>query len=186
MEQMLRQCVIALELARLMELDSAESELVFLVAPLAWIGCTSSSHEQAKRFGDDISLRDGVYRIDMTPAKLARYSMSRVGAGEWPAGASRIGVGIDGAVHLAVKHRPRITCTVRLPTAPRTATVLLSLTRGGLIAGLGRARLRHGAATITMRELRRIGNGSWQVTPVVAGAGHRGRTLTLSTRVGRS
>jgi HD-GYP domain-containing protein (c-di-GMP phosphodiesterase class II) len=89
MEHMLRQCVIALELAKLVELDPSESELVFMVALLAWMGCTSNSHEQARWFGDDIGLREGVYWIDMTPSRLARYSMSRVGAGAPPLARAR-------------------------------------------------------------------------------------------------
>jgi HD-GYP domain-containing protein (c-di-GMP phosphodiesterase class II) len=84
MEHMLRQCVIALELAKRRDLDSSESEVVYFVALIAWMGCHSNSHEQAKWFGDDIALRAGVYAIDMTPFTLARFMMGRVGAGAPP------------------------------------------------------------------------------------------------------
>jgi HD-GYP domain-containing protein (c-di-GMP phosphodiesterase class II) len=84
MEHVLRQCVIALELARRQGLDASESEVVYFVALISWMGCHSNSHEQAKWFGDDIDLRAGVYSIDMTPLTLARFSMGRVGAGSPP------------------------------------------------------------------------------------------------------
>jgi HD-GYP domain-containing protein (c-di-GMP phosphodiesterase class II) len=84
MEHMLRQCVIALDLAERVGLDPPESEVAYFVAMIAWMGCHSNSHEQAKWFGDDIALRAGVYTIDMTPLTLARFSIGRVGAGAPP------------------------------------------------------------------------------------------------------
>ena len=84
MEHVLRQCAIALDLASHAGLDASESEVVYFVALIAWMGCHSNSHEQAKWFGDDIALRAGVYTIDMTPSTLARFTVGRVGAGAPP------------------------------------------------------------------------------------------------------
>lgn len=89
MEHVLRQCVIALDLSDRLGLDTADAEVVYFVALIAWMGCHSNSHEQAKWFGDDIGLRAGVYSVDMTPFKLARFSMGRVGAGTSPARRAR-------------------------------------------------------------------------------------------------
>ncbi len=89
MEHVLRQCVIALDLSDRLGLDTADAEVVYFVALIAWMGCHSNSHEQARWFGDDIGLRAGVYSVDMTPFKLARFSMGRVGAGTSPARRAR-------------------------------------------------------------------------------------------------
>jgi HD-GYP domain-containing protein (c-di-GMP phosphodiesterase class II) len=84
MEHMLRQSAIALDLAGREDLDESDLEVVFLVGLMAWIGCTSNSHEQAKWFGDDIDLRGDVYSFDWTPLALNRFMMGRVGAGAPP------------------------------------------------------------------------------------------------------
>ncbi len=84
MEHMLRQCAIALDLASRENTDASDLEIVFFVSLLSWMGCHSNSHEQAKWFGDDIGIRNGVYSIDMTPMKLNRYMMGQIGAGAPP------------------------------------------------------------------------------------------------------
>ncbi len=84
---------------------------------------------------------------------------------------------------LTGKHRRSIRCTVSFPqTAQETGTVLISITRGARVAVLGHGRLRHGAATITMRASRRLGKGPWLITLVVVSARHGTRTLTLPLR----
>jgi hypothetical protein len=84
---------------------------------------------------------------------------------------------------LTGKHRRQVQCTVSFPrTAQQTGTILISINRGARVAALGHGRLRHGAARITMRELRRLGKRPWQVTLVVARARHRTLTFTLPLR----
>ncbi len=84
MEHIVRQCAIALDLARRVGMDASDSEVVFLVALLAWVGCHGDSYEQARWFGDDIALRAGAYTVDMAGTKQARFMMGRVGAGGSP------------------------------------------------------------------------------------------------------
>src|SRR5437764_6849963 len=80
-EHMLRQCVLAVELSGRLDLDPSECEVVQYVGLIAWMGCHSNSHEQAKWFGDDIAFRADSYQVDWTPMALARYSMGKIGAG---------------------------------------------------------------------------------------------------------
>lgn len=89
MEHMLRQCVIALDVAQRMDLDEAETEIVYFVALFAFVGCHADSYEQARWFGDDISLRADGYLVDQTPRTQARFVMSRLGAGSSPAKRAR-------------------------------------------------------------------------------------------------
>ncbi len=86
---------------------------------------------------------------------------------------------------LTGKHHRAITCKVsfRFSAKDLSGTVLVSIARGARVAGLGHARLKHGAATITMRELGDARRGAWQVTLVVLSGRHSARTFILRLRV---
>ncbi len=64
MEHVLRQCLIALRLAELLELDEQSRAVVYYTALLVNVGCHSDAHEQAKWFGDDIGLKATKYDHD--------------------------------------------------------------------------------------------------------------------------
>lgn len=83
---------------------------------------------------------------------------------------------------LTGKKHNKIQCTVKFPTASK-GRVQLSLTRGAHLAALGRGQLAHGAATVTMRQLRRLGRGSWTMTVVLARPHQRAETIVLGVRV---
>jgi response regulator RpfG family c-di-GMP phosphodiesterase len=57
MEHVLRQCLIALRLAEGIGLDEQQRAVVYYTALLINVGCHSDAHEQAKWFGDDISVK---------------------------------------------------------------------------------------------------------------------------------
>jgi hypothetical protein len=80
LEHVLRQCVLALGLAEVLELDESGRAVAYYVALLAWVGCHADSHEQARWFGDDITARADVYRTDMTKLGKARFVVGHVGA----------------------------------------------------------------------------------------------------------
>src|ERR1700759_3258497 len=61
MEHVLRQCMIALRLAEGIGLDEKERAVVYYSALMVNVGCHSDAHEQAKWFGDDITLKSGKY-----------------------------------------------------------------------------------------------------------------------------
>jgi HD-GYP domain-containing protein (c-di-GMP phosphodiesterase class II) len=84
MEHVLRQCVIALGLGERCGLDEAERLVVYYVALLAWVGCHVDSYEQARWFGDDIALRNDIYKSDLTGINKVRFAVRHVGAGAPP------------------------------------------------------------------------------------------------------
>ena len=85
MEHAIRQCLIALRLADLVKLSESDRVVTYYSGLLAWVGCHTDSYEQAKWFGDDISLR-AVVAFDMEPSTLARMTvmLKRVGGRERP------------------------------------------------------------------------------------------------------
>src|SRR5215211_2969130 len=79
MEHAIRQCLIALELSKPLEMSEEQRVVVYYSALLAWVGCHSDAYEQAKWFGDDIRLKaDMAFSFDQAkrrtlPSMLARY-----------------------------------------------------------------------------------------------------------------
>ncbi len=81
MEHVIRQTIIALRLAELLDLDEQERTVVYYSGLLAWVGCHTDAYEQAKWFGDDIAMkREGMFAGDGT-ADLARLLVRRLGSG---------------------------------------------------------------------------------------------------------
>lgn len=65
LEQALRTCLIAIQLAKRMGLAKGKISEVFYVALLRFLGCTADAHEIAEVFGgDDIAERGAAERID--------------------------------------------------------------------------------------------------------------------------
>jgi HD-GYP domain-containing protein (c-di-GMP phosphodiesterase class II) len=90
MEHVLRECVLALRLGELFNLNESERSVVYYVALLAWVGCQADAYEQARWFGDDISARADVYASDPIGMNNARFVMRHLGAGEPPVRRVRI------------------------------------------------------------------------------------------------
>ena len=86
LEQALRTCLMAIELAERMGLAKDEISEVFYVALLRFLGCTADAHEVAKMFGgaDEIAARSASAPVlGGSPPELARV-MLNVGAGQRP------------------------------------------------------------------------------------------------------
>ena len=92
MEHVLRQCLIALRLAELMELDEQTRAAVYYTALLINVGCHSDAHEQAKWFGDDIRLKSGKYDRDIRSKRAAVAGIRQLGSGHPPLHRFRIGL----------------------------------------------------------------------------------------------
>jgi HD-GYP domain-containing protein (c-di-GMP phosphodiesterase class II) len=61
MEHVLRQSLLALRLGEHVGIDESERRVIYYAGLLAWVGCFTDAHEQAKWFGDDIVLKaDGL------------------------------------------------------------------------------------------------------------------------------
>ena len=56
MEHMIRACLLALRLADRLGFDDRERGTLYYSGLLAWVGCHTDAYEQAKWFGDDLSL----------------------------------------------------------------------------------------------------------------------------------
>ncbi len=85
LEQALRTCLIAIELAERMGLTKGEISEVFYVALLRFLGCTADAHEVADFFGgDDLAERRAAAQLmGGSPPELARVIL-RVGSGQGP------------------------------------------------------------------------------------------------------
>src|SRR5579872_1689700 len=84
MEHVLRQCLIALRLGGCAGLDEPDRAAVYYTALLVNIGCHSDAHEQAKWFGDDITLKSTKYDHEIGSPRAAAAIIRRVGAGNPP------------------------------------------------------------------------------------------------------
>jgi hypothetical protein len=95
MEHVIRQTLIALRMSELLGLDEAERKVVYYSGLLAWVGCHTDAYEQAKWFGDDLTVKaDGFFVAEPGPGWLLRH----LGAGMPPLERARLGVAFVGAV----------------------------------------------------------------------------------------
>jgi HD-GYP domain-containing protein (c-di-GMP phosphodiesterase class II) len=92
MEHVLRQCLIALRLADHAGLDERDRMAVYYTALLVNVGCHADAHEQAKWFGDDITLKSGKYVHELGSVRGALATMRLVGAGNPPLHRFRVGL----------------------------------------------------------------------------------------------
>ena len=92
MEHVLRQCLIALRLAERIALDEQSRAAVYYTALLVNVGCHSDAHEQAKWFGDDISMKAGKYDHELKSLRAALAGMRLLGSGNPPLHRFRMGL----------------------------------------------------------------------------------------------
>jgi HD-GYP domain-containing protein (c-di-GMP phosphodiesterase class II) len=92
MEHVLRQCLIALRLADHAGLGEQDRMAVYYTALLVNVGCHADAHEQAKWFGDDITLKSGKYAHELGSVRGALATMRLVGAGNPPLHRFRVGL----------------------------------------------------------------------------------------------
>jgi hypothetical protein len=92
MEHCLRQTVIALRLADLVQADAADREATYYLGLLSNAYCHADASEQAKWFGDDISFKaDGYEVLAMNTVQMAalllrrsdRMARRRIGFADW-------------------------------------------------------------------------------------------------------
>jgi HD-GYP domain-containing protein (c-di-GMP phosphodiesterase class II) len=92
MEHVLRQSIIALQLAERVGLDDDERSIVYYTALLVNVGCHSDAHEQAKWFGDDIAMKSGKYDYEMNGLSGTLAMIKLVGSGNPPLHRFRVGL----------------------------------------------------------------------------------------------
>jgi hypothetical protein len=92
MEHVLRQCLIALRLAERLGLDERSRAVVYYTALLVNVGCHSDAHEQAKWFGDDLTMKASKYEYPLRSHRAIVAGVRRLGAGNPPLHRFRIGL----------------------------------------------------------------------------------------------
>src|SRR5438477_1467697 len=92
MEHVLRQCLIALRLAERIGLGEDDRAVVYYTALLVNVGCHTDAHEQAKWFGDDITLKSGKYDNEMRGLRAAATGIRLIGSGNPPLHRFRVGL----------------------------------------------------------------------------------------------
>ncbi|MBK5333077.1 MAG: HD domain-containing protein, partial [Ilumatobacteraceae bacterium] len=92
MEHVLRQCLIALRIGELLDLDEVERGTIYYAALLVNVGCHSDAHEQAKWFGDDIALKSTKYEYEPFSMRDAIGMMRLIGSGGTPLHRFRTGL----------------------------------------------------------------------------------------------
>src|SRR5438876_2788197 len=99
LEQALRTCLIAIELAARMGLTKDEISEVFYVALLRFLGCTADAHEVAEIFGgDDIaSRRASALVVGGSPVEIGR-ELLKIGAGQGAARRIQLFARLPGAL----------------------------------------------------------------------------------------
>ena len=85
MEHVLRTCLLALELGRLLGASDDEMAEIYDVALLRHLGCVGDAHEASLFFGDELDARREIAALDYTgKVGLASFALRRIGAGRPP------------------------------------------------------------------------------------------------------
>ena len=106
MEHMIRACLLALRLADRLGFDDGERGTLYYSGLLAWVGCHTDAYEQAKWFGDDLSMkRDARYGYDVGRSRQAAAFMLRNvgGSGRPLVERARVGVAFLGDGRRAIE-----------------------------------------------------------------------------------
>ena len=119
MEHVLRQCLIALRLAGHAGLGEQDRMAVYYTALLVNVGCHADAHEQAKWFGDDITLKSGKYAHELGSVRGALATVRLVGAGN-PAAAS-----VPGRARVRLRRTGSAAWPVLTASARRAITIAL-------------------------------------------------------------
>jgi HD-GYP domain-containing protein (c-di-GMP phosphodiesterase class II) len=127
MEHVLRQCLIALRIADRAGLSEQDRMAVYYTALLVNVGCHADAHEQAKWFGDDITLKSGKYQHELGSVRGMLATMRLVGAGNPPLHRFRVGLEfaftghreLDGMISQHAKLARTLAEQLELPGAVR-------------------------------------------------------------------
>lgn len=106
MEHMIRACLLALRLADRLGFDDGERGTLYYSGLLAWVGCHTDAYEQAKWFGDDLSLKeDAHYGYDVgRPRQAAAFMLKNIGGPGRPlVERARVGVAFLGDGRRAIE-----------------------------------------------------------------------------------
>jgi HD-GYP domain-containing protein (c-di-GMP phosphodiesterase class II) len=93
MQHVMRQCLIALRMAELLQLEEDEREVLYYTALIAYVGCHVDAHEQARWFGDDLVTKADARFVDFDGVRAdIAYLVGNLGAGRPPLERLRLGL----------------------------------------------------------------------------------------------
>lgn len=81
-EHMLRSALIATRIADRLGLGRDQRDSIYYTTLIMWIGCHADSHEYARWFGDDISVRHDSYLVDWSGLPYQRFLLSNAARGK--------------------------------------------------------------------------------------------------------
>jgi HD-GYP domain-containing protein (c-di-GMP phosphodiesterase class II) len=81
MERVLRQTVIAMRLADLVELGPEVSSATYYTSLLTWVGCATDTSELAELFGDETTLYADSHDVDLAGVSMAVFIARHLGHG---------------------------------------------------------------------------------------------------------
>ena len=121
LEQALRTCLIALELADSVGISGDDLSEVFYVALLRFLGCTADAHEAAQLVGgDEIAFRATVAPVlGGAPREFATHVLPTVGAGVSPLRRARLVAGVMATGRERAREGMRAHCEVAESLASR-------------------------------------------------------------------
>ena len=97
MEHMLRQALIALRLGDALGLEADEQRVLYYTSLLAYAGCHVDAHEQARWFGDDLTVKHDERFVNLDgPRADAAFLIGHLGAGRPPLERLRLGLAFLG------------------------------------------------------------------------------------------
>jgi HD-GYP domain-containing protein (c-di-GMP phosphodiesterase class II) len=89
-EKALRNCLLAVEIAREMGIEGQDLSDAYYVGMLRSIGCTSFAHEESLLVGDDVAFRNTFAGVDFSrPPEVIGRAVGRLGKGRGPLGRAR-------------------------------------------------------------------------------------------------
>jgi HD-GYP domain-containing protein (c-di-GMP phosphodiesterase class II) len=77
-EHLLRAAIVADRLGVAAELSDDERAAVYYVTLLGWVGCVADSHEMARWFADDTSIRAASFMVDRAGKSMMRFLIANV------------------------------------------------------------------------------------------------------------
>jgi HD-GYP domain-containing protein (c-di-GMP phosphodiesterase class II) len=83
-ERVLRQTVIAMRLADVVDAGSEVRAATYYTSLLTWVGCAADTSDLAELFGDEMGLYADTHEGDLAGSTLARFMLAHLGRGSAP------------------------------------------------------------------------------------------------------
>src|SRR5436305_9361939 len=96
-DHVMRQTLVAMRLAELIDMSEAERDSLYYAGLLAWVGCHVDAYEQARWFGDDTVFKADARKVNGGGSlEEMRFMLSHLGAGRPALERMRVAMSIRG------------------------------------------------------------------------------------------